>query len=196
MSTKKTPAPRAMNTVEARTHADWRTWLATHHDQETEVWLVFHKRHTGKEGVAYNDALDEALCYGWVDSLVKRIDENRYARKFTPRRANSIWSAVNRKRYAELAASGRLAEPGKQRAPTDRRYPAVTEHKRQAGLPSYIRKALATNAKAREHFEKLAPSHRRNYVAWIDSAKKEETKQRRLEEAIRLLGQGKTLGLK
>src|SRR5919198_1149280 len=113
-----------MKTVEARTLEQWRRWLTAHHDSESEVWLIFYKRHTGKASIAYADALDEALCFGWGDSLVKRLDDDRYARKFTPRRADSIWSTVNRKRYAELAANGRLMEPGKRRAPTGRRYPA------------------------------------------------------------------------
>ena len=184
-----------MKTVEARTLEQWRRWLTAHHDSESEVWLIFYKRHTGKECIAYLDALDEALCFGWVDSLVKRLDEDRYARKFTPRRADSIWSAVNRKRYAELAASGRLMEPGKRRAPTARRYPASIEN-RSTTPPRYIRDALKKHPAALRNFEALAPSHRHNYIAWIDSAKKDETKQRRLAEAIRLLAAGQKLGLK
>ncbi len=76
-----------MKTFYAATRQRWRTWLAGHHDSESEIWLIFHKKHTGKPAIAYKDALDEALCYGWIDSLVKRIDDNRYARKFTPRRS-------------------------------------------------------------------------------------------------------------
>jgi len=185
-----------MKTFEARTLDEWREWLAGHHDRESEVWLIFHKRHMGKPSIAYIDALDEALCFGWVDSLVKRLDDDRYARKFTPRRADSVWSVVNRKRYAELAASGRLMEPGKQRAPTDRRYPASVEGKSKGRMSKYIRDALAKNPAARRNFEALAPSHRRNYVAWIDSAKKQQTRLKRLQEAIRLLAAGEKLGLK
>ena len=92
-----------------RSGADqWRTWLNEHHDSESEVWLIFHKVHTGVKSLAYSDTLDEALCFGWVDSLVKRLDESRYALKFTPRRADSRWSTINRERYAALKAAGRL----------------------------------------------------------------------------------------
>ena len=185
-----------MKTFEARTLEQWRDWLGAHHDGESEVWLIFHKRHTGKTCIAYLDALDEALCFGWVDSLVRRLDDDRYARKFTPRRADSVWSTVNRKRYAALAASGRLAEAGKQRAPTDRSYPARAAAKSKAKLPPYIQEALKKNPAALRYFEGLAPSYRRNYVGWIDSAKQEETKRRRLDEAIRLLAAGQKLGLK
>jgi len=109
-----------MKTFSPRTVDQWRQWLAEHHDSESEVWLVFHKLHTGVASLDYKEALDEALCFGWVDSLVKRLDDQRYARKFTPRRANSRWSTINRKRYAALEASGRLKPAGVNRAPTDR----------------------------------------------------------------------------
>src|SRR3989442_5433198 len=95
-----------MKTLLVRTLDQWRDWLTEHHSSESEVWLIFHKRHTGVASIDYKDARDEALCFGWVDSLVKRLDDRRYAQKFTPRRADSRWSAVNRKRYAELKAAG------------------------------------------------------------------------------------------
>jgi uncharacterized protein YdeI (YjbR/CyaY-like superfamily) len=95
-----------MKTVVMRTLDRWRDWLTGHQASETKVRLIFHKRHTGVESIAYKDARDEALCFGWVDSLVMRLDDRRYALKFTPRRADSRWSAMNRKRYAELEAAG------------------------------------------------------------------------------------------
>src|SRR6266496_4189222 len=107
-----------MKTLLVRTLDQWREWLTEHHASALEVWLIFHKRHTGVASINYKDARDEALCFGWVDSLVKRLDDRRYALKFTPRRANSRWSAVNRQRYAELKAGGRLKPPGLERSPT------------------------------------------------------------------------------
>ena len=181
----------------AQTADQWRDWLAEHHDSESEVWLIFHKLHTGMASIAYADALDEALCFGWVDSLVKRLDDRRYARKFTPRRADSRWSTTNRKRYAVLRASGRMTPAGINRAPTDRSYgPPPPRFKMPSKLPPYIQTALKKYPEALRYFEALAPSHRRRYVGWIESAKHEETKTRRLEEAIRLLSAGKVLGLK
>ena len=111
-----------MKTLLVRTLDQWRAWLTEHHASASEVWLIFHKRHTGVASIAYKDARDEALCFGWVDSLVKRLDDRRYAQKFTPRRADSRWSAVNRRRYAELKAAGRLKPAGIERPPTDRGY--------------------------------------------------------------------------
>ena len=186
-----------MKTFLAQTADQWREWLDEHYDSESEVWLIFHKFHTGVVSIAYQDALDEALCFGWVDSLVKRLDDRRYARKFTPRRADSRWSAVNRKRYAALKASGRLKAAGIKRAPTDRSYgPLPPRFKMPSQLPSYIQTGLRKRPAALRYFEALPPSHRRRYVGWVESGKHEETKARRLKEAIRLLAAGKELGLK
>ncbi|HKP29292.1 MAG TPA: hypothetical protein VJU15_07805, partial [Gemmatimonadales bacterium] len=91
-----------MKTLLVQTPKEWRAWLQKHHASEAEIWLVFHKQHTGVPSIEYQDALDEALCHGWIDSLIKRIDDDRFARKFTPRKPDSRWSEVNRKRYAEL----------------------------------------------------------------------------------------------
>jgi uncharacterized protein YdeI (YjbR/CyaY-like superfamily) len=186
-----------MKTFLARTLEEWRHWLTRHHSSESEVWLIFNKRHTGLPSVAYKDARDEALCFGWVDSLVKRLDDRRYAQKFTPRRADSRWSAVNRKRYAELKAAGRLKPPGIERPPTDRGYgPRPPRLALPSKLPAYIEAALKKRPAAFRHFQALAPSQRRRYLAWILSAKREETRLRRLQEAIRLLTAGQELGLK
>jgi len=186
-----------MKTFLAQTVDQWREWLANHYDSESEVWLIFHKQHTGVVSIDYQDALDEALCFGWVDSLIKRLDDRRYARKFTPRRPESRWSDVNRKRYAELKASARLKSCGLKRAPTGRTYAArPARFELPSKLPDYIQTALRKQPAALGSFEALAPSHRRRYVGWIESAKREETKHRRLKEAIHLLAAGKLLGLK
>jgi uncharacterized protein YdeI (YjbR/CyaY-like superfamily) len=186
-----------MKTLVVKTLEQWRDWLTGHHASESEVWLVFHKRHTGVTSIAYADARDEALCFGWVDSLVKRLDDRRYAIKITPRRADSRWSDVNRKRYAELKAAGRLKPPGIERAPTGRGYaPRPARLSLPAKLPAYIQAALRKQPTARRHFESLPPGQRRRYIAWIETAKREETKLRRLKEAIRLLSKGQELGLK
>jgi uncharacterized protein YdeI (YjbR/CyaY-like superfamily) len=185
---------RAIKTLDVRSRREWRRWLEKHHASVAEAWLVFHKRHTGVECLSYDDAVEEALCFGWIDSILRRLDESRYTRKFTPRKRDSRWSTANRRRYADLAARGLLAPPGLKRPPTarsgDAPRPSVTK------LPSYIEQALRKNPRAWECFQDLAPSYRRAYVGWIDSAKQEETKQRRLREALALLSAGKKLGLR
>jgi uncharacterized protein YdeI (YjbR/CyaY-like superfamily) len=185
---------RARGTLAVGSRREWRNWLSEHHDSQSEIWLVFNKVATGVTSLSYNDAVEEALCFGWIDSIIRRLDDARYARKFTPRKADSKWSTLNRRRYASLASRGLLEAPGLDRAPTSRSgdapRPSILE------IPSYITETLKTDPRARRHFEQLAPSCRRAYIGWIDSAKRDETKKKRLHEAVGLLAAGKKLGLK
>lgn len=188
-------AANVLNLLDVPTRAAWREWLASHHDAEREVWLVFWKQHTGVASVTYEDAVEEALCYGWVDSLVRRVDDERYARKFTPRKAESAWSTSNRERYADLEKRGLLAGPGIERGPTKTSRSGDAPRPTSRAAAS-IAQRLKTNANAWAAFERLPPSHRRAYVAWIDAAKREETRERRVHEAIAMLSAGKKLGMK
>jgi uncharacterized protein YdeI (YjbR/CyaY-like superfamily) len=104
--------------VDVRTRAKWRTWLAKHHASAAGAWLVMHKKHTGVKCVSYDDAVREALCFGWIDSMERRLDDERYALKFSPRRPGSNWAESNRTRWAELKAAGLLAPAGKKLGPT------------------------------------------------------------------------------
>ena len=185
---------KLIETLEVQNRKAWRKWLKEHFDSTSDIWLVFHKRHTGVPSIAYDDAVEEALCFGWIDSLVRRLDEARYARKFTPRKAGSKWSTSNRRRYADLKARGLLAAPGLERAPTNRSGDAPRPS--VSAPPSYIEETLKTVPAAWQNFAQLAPSYQRAYIGWIDSAKREETKKRRLREALDLLASGKKLGLK
>jgi len=185
---------KKLKTLDVRTAAGWRTWLSKNHAAVSEIWLVFHKQHTGRPTIAYNDAVDEALCFGWIDSLIRRLDEDRYARKFTPRKLDSRWSTANRKRYAALKAAGRLMQPGLDRPPTEKSGDAPKPSLDK--LPKYIVQAVKKNKAAWSFFERLAPGYRRQYVAWIDSAKQQTTKLKRLDEAIQRLAAGHKPGLK
>lgn len=183
-----------LRTLDVRSREQWRNWLREHHDSESEIWLVLHKRGTPEKSINYDDLVEEALCFGWIDSIVKRLDEDRYARKFTPRKADSKWSTINRRRYEDLKSRGLLASPGLRRAPTGRSGDAPRPS--VSMIPCYIEEQLKANPRAWNYFERLAPSYRQAYVGWIDSAKREETKKKRLCEAITLLAAGKKLGLK
>ena len=144
--------------------------------------------------MSYGDSVEEALCFGWVDSLIKRLDDDRYARKFTPRKPDSAWSTINRRRYVDLKSRGLLASAGLERPPTNRSGDAPRPS--MATLPPDLERQLKANAKAKRFFDVLAPSYRRMYIAWIDAAKREETKQKRIREVIMMLAAGRKPGLK
>jgi uncharacterized protein YdeI (YjbR/CyaY-like superfamily) len=139
--------------------------------------------------IPYEDMVREALCFGWIDSLIRRLDEDRYAVKVTPRKPASKWSDVNRKRWAELGAAGWLAPAGQAAAPTANSYeptPRIPE------LPGYIATALKGRPRAWAFFRQLPRTERRNFVVWIHLAKQPETRKRRIRESIRLLAAGKS----
>jgi len=131
--------PAELMALEIRDRRRWRAWLDRHHASSPGVWLVFYKDHTGERSLAHEDSVREALCFGWVDSLIKRLDDDRYALKFTPRRPSSKWSDINRRRWQELEREGLLTAAGRAAAPTDNRYaprPKIPE------LPAYIARAF------------------------------------------------------
>ncbi len=182
-----------LTTLDVRSRQQWRSWLRAHHPSSPGVWLVFYKDHTAVRCMSYEGAVGEALCFGWIDSLIKRLDADRYARKFTPRKPTSKWSAINRKRWMELKTAGLLSSAGLAAAPTDNTYaprPAIPDS------PAYITKALKRNRKAWTFFQELARSYQRHFVAWIHTAKRLETREKRIRESIALLAAGKKLGLK
>lgn len=176
----------------------WRAWLEKHYRTEKEVWLIFYKKHTRAPNIALDDAIEEALCFGWIDSLVQRIDDEKYARKFTPRKNSKTWSALNVERLRKLMKEGRMTEAGLVKID-----PAVLEgpsspitKKKEPATPAFMEQALRANKKAWENFTNLAPSYRRNYIGWITAAKKEETRQKRLAQSITLLERNEKPGLK
>jgi len=179
---------------------DWREWLARHHACETEIWLIYYKKHATKPRIPYEHVVEEALCFGWIDSIVKKIDDQRFAQKFTPRRNCAKWSSLNRQRMRRLMREGRMTDAGLSKIdlkvfdekPRTKRSPK----KGDLTLPRSVKQALIASPKAWEYFQTLAPSYRGLYVRWILSAKKEETRKRRLQEAVSLLLQNKKLGLK
>jgi uncharacterized protein YdeI (YjbR/CyaY-like superfamily) len=179
--------------LDLRTRASWRQWLAKNHTSSPGVWLVRHKQHTDVRTMGYEDLVGEALCFGWIDSLVRRLDDDRFAIKVTPRKPTSKWSEINRKRWNALNAAGRLAAAGRAAAPTENTY---APRPRIPQLPAYVATALKTNRKAWQHFRALAPSDRRNFVVWIHTAKRPDTREKRLRASVALLAAGHKLGLK
>ncbi|MFH0759816.1 MAG: YdeI/OmpD-associated family protein [Bacteroidota bacterium] len=178
----------------------WTRWLEQNHDREKVVWLVFLKKGAGAVPLDYPMALDEALCYGWVDSLLKKIDEREYMRKFTPRKPGSTWSEVNKKSVERLIGEGRMKPPGfktieaaRQNGMWDKgiQIPQVDD-----SLPGALLLAFQSNPVARDHYFGLSSRCQKQYNIWINYAKRPGTIKKRVDESIALLEQGKELGLK
>lgn len=147
----------------------------------------------------YEDAVEEALCFGWIDSLVKTIDNQRYSRKFTPRKNNSNWSESNKKRALKLIRQNRMTEMGLAQIEAARRSGRWDKSGRfeiDVHILSEFQTALKQNKKAKENFDRLAPSYQKQFVGWIAAAKRAETRVRRIKEAVEQLEYGRKLGMK
>jgi len=191
---------KTLKTFYAANRDEWRAWLETNHKTETEVWLIYYKKGSKRPRIPYDDAVEEALCFGWVDSLVKRIDEEKYAQKFTPRKNHSKWSELNKKRVRAMIEQGKITEAGL--AVIDKAILSALEPseasrskpKIENTVPEFIQEGLKSNKKARANFDDLTPSRQRRYVIWITSVKRDETQRERLREIIELLAQSKNPG--
>ena len=147
--------------------------------------------------LSYDDAVEEALCFGWIDSLIKKRDDDSFVRKLTPRKSDSLWSDANKARVAKLTQDGLMASPGKKKVAEAKRLGVWEKSSRpdiELEMPIEFSKALAKNKTAKEFFDLLAPSYQRQFIGWIASAKRSQTKQRRVEESINLLESGQRLG--
>ena len=178
------------------TRNEGRAWLKKHHRNTDGIWLVYYKKGSGRERVAYDDAVEEALCFGWIDSVIQRIDDEKYAQKFTPRRSTSKWSALNIKRMRKLIDEKRMTAAGLEKFDMALLDSEPPPRPKELPVPDFLAAALAEHPAALENFNRMAPSYRRNYIGWISAARREETRQKRIAEAIERLEQNLTLGFK
>jgi uncharacterized protein YdeI (YjbR/CyaY-like superfamily) len=188
-----------MKEVYVKTRKEWRDWLNEHHDKSNGIWLVFYKKHTGKATLEYDEAVEEALCFGWIDSIIKKIDDEKYVRKLTPRKADSRWSEINKKRIMELRKQGLLTEAGIMKIEAAKASGLWDKPDRPItplNTPRELESALEKNKTAKNFFDQLASSYQRQFIGWISAAKRQETKERRVKESITLLEQGEKLGMK
>jgi uncharacterized protein YdeI (YjbR/CyaY-like superfamily) len=174
----------------------WRGWLAKHHGTARELWVGFHKKGSGRPSITWPEAVDEALCFGWIDGVRKSLDETRYVIRFTPRRRGSVWSSVNLGRVKELTRLGRMRPAGLEAH--EARDGAKSglysfEQRKQVTLPEKFERKLKRNREAWRFFQAQPPWYRRTAAWWIISAKKEETKERRLATLIEDCARGRTI---
>src|SRR5208283_2314795 len=184
--------------VFCQTRTQWHAWLAANHSEQKSIWLVFLKDHATKQSLTYEDALAEALCFGWIDSIIKKLDQHKYVRKFSRRRAQSKWSDLNKSRIAKLIKSRRMMPAGYEAIRVAKENGSWNREARQpmlAEAPYELQRALENNNIARKYFEKLSPSNRIRYIVWVATAKRKETLEKRVREAMSLLEKNMPLGL-
>ncbi len=183
-------------TLYVTTRKDWRSWLQNNHNLKKEIWLIYYKKHTGKPRIPYDDAVEEAICFGWIDTTIKRIDDERFAQKFTPRSKNSRWSEHNRKRALKMIKEGKMTEAGRAKMGSlDLKKKIVSPSLKKISMPADLSRALKVRKNAFENFSKYAPSHRQLYLRWIVDAKKLETRMKRIRKTVQLAAQKKKPGM-
>jgi len=168
--------------------AAFRRWLERHHAKAAFLWVGFHKKATGKPSMTWPESVDQALCFGWIDGVRHRVDDERYKIRFTPRRSGSIWSNINIRRVAALKKAGQMRAAGlaAYAARKAHRSGVYSFENRPEKLPPRYEKKLKANREAWSHFTARAPSYRRNVIWWIISAKQEATREKRLAQLIRM----------
>ena len=177
------------------TQSDLRKWFEKNHNKADELWIGYYKKATGKPSITHQEAVDEALCFGWIDGIRKSIDEKSYKNRFTPRRKGSNWSAVNIKRIKELIKLG-LVKPAGLEAFKKRDIKKTNQYsfeQNKIKMPLEFEKKIKANKKAWDYFQKLPPSAKKPSIWWIVSAKKEETKLRRLNILIQCSEEGRKI---
>ncbi len=179
--------------------AEWRAWLQENHARAKEVLLIHYKKGTGKQGLSVPEAVEEALCFGWIDGILRRIDAEKHVVRYTPRRKGSVWSQLNKGRVARLIQEGRMTAAGLEQvaiAKENGRWQAAERLEDVDTVPAELTKALRKHPGMLKAFKELAPSRRKQYIWWIGSAKRDETRQKRIAALIDYLsGRGKPLGM-
>ncbi len=178
--------------------AAWRAWLASHHDKKREIWLAYYKKGTGKKSIGYEEALGEALCYGWIDSTVNKLDAERYIQRYTPRQPKSVWSASNKARVEKLIREGRMAEPGLASVETARRNGAWHTLDRvdvKLEIPPDLALVIEVDAPAKANFGRVSTSQKKMMAWWIISAKRPETRARRVARCLEMIRTGEKFGI-
>lgn len=174
----------------------WRAWLEANHDKSDGIWLAYYKKHTGKASLQYEEAVEEAICFGWIDSQVNAIDDESYMQRYTPRKRSSVWSESNKERVVSMVEQGRMTEYGmaavlvaqkgghwEDLAPVD-----------NLEVPPELETALAANPEAEGKYNHLSPSNQKQFLYWIHSAKTDETRKKRVKKSVKMLVQGKKPG--
>jgi len=180
---------RGVDSLRAKDRGAWHRWLRDNHAAEHQVWLLFYKKHAGRPSVSYDEAVEEALCYGWIDSMIRRVDDDSYAQKFTPRRPGGKWSESNLARMQKLIEGKRVSRAGMDAYLKRRLDSPATENLKGplVDVPADLEASLRRGAPAWKNFQNFPPASKERYILWVISAKRPETRERRIKEAVELI---------
>lgn len=189
-------------TFHPKTRKSWRRWLQVNHASSDGVWMIYYKKQSGKRKLDYNAAVEEALCFGWIDSAPRKLDEQRAMLKFTPRKPKSAWSQLNKTRIKKLSRLGLMTAAGLSKiklAKKNGSWNKLTNsdsHIENNSIPKALLTALRIDKAALTNFKNFAPGYRKRFLFWIDSAKRKETKDERIKQTVRMALANKKPGLK
>ncbi|MDA0525381.1 YdeI/OmpD-associated family protein [Methanococcoides alaskense] len=183
-----------LETMYSKDREEWRSWLQKNYLSEKNVWLIYYKKHTKKLSIPYSDAVEEAICFGWIDGQIQTIDDDRYMQRFSPRTSKSHWSVINIERAKKMIKQGRMTERGLRIFQNGIKNQEIVPSSKDFSVPDDLKSALEKNKKALNNFENLAPSAKLAYVYWVNSAKKDETRQKRIKNSVELIEQNKKFG--
>jgi uncharacterized protein YdeI (YjbR/CyaY-like superfamily) len=189
-------SPNGKEVLTPPSRAGWRSWLASNLDRQEGVWIVYRKKSSSLDGPVYDDLVEEALCFGWIDSQSRRVDDDRVMQWFSPRRKGGLWSALNKDRIERLVREGLMTEVGQatiDEAKADGSF-SQTDEVDALVVPSDLQTALDASPGAKAAYQDLIDSAKKQYLWWIHSAKRPATRASRIEETIRRLSSGETLG--
>ena len=166
---------------------EWRTWLEENHSKKDGIWLIHYKKKSNKKSLNPFDAVEEALCFGWIDSKLKKIDEDRFILRYTPRKGKSVWSKINKDKAEKMILLGKMTEAGLEKIDIAKKQglwdSAYTNLKKER-LPSDLKKALLSNKDAFNNFNNFANSYRNMYIGWVKNAKTDVTRKKRISEVV------------
>lgn len=193
------PAPE-YKTTHPKNRRQWRQWLEKNHSVSPGIWMIYYKKETGKPRVNYDEAVEEALCFGWIDSLPRKLDTERTMLKFTPRKSKSVWSRLNKKRIEKLVRENKMTAAGyavielaKKNGSWDTLNATDTAAENNQ-IPADLEKLLLKNKKAKENFRNFSVSIRKQFLYWIDSAKRPETRLARIQQTVLMSASNKKPG--
>ena len=187
-------------TTHPKTRNAWRKWLEKNHSTSPGIWMIYYKKETGKRKFDMADAVEEALCFGWIDSVANKLDAERSMQKFTPRKPKSVWSKINKQRVEKLIVQKLMTPAGLAKielAKKNGSWDTLNSsdlHTDNNSMPEDLKKVLSKNKKAMTNFQAFSPGYRKRFFYWIDSAKRPETKAARIKQTLRMATANKKPG--